>query len=170
MAAPDLDFLPPSPLARWWGHGVLALGVAACGWAALRYVQADEARTAALAQLQPAASRAQAAAPVPRELQAEIDAAQAVAATLAVPWDAWFRALESVAVPGVHLTALQPEAAGRRVRIAGQAGDLQQALAYVDALERTPGFARVLLADHAVQEGAMPAQLRFTLTAEWGVP
>lgn len=169
MAAPDLDFLPPSPLARWWGHGVLALGVAACLLAGLRYLQAEAARDAALAQLQPAATRQEPPA-VPRALQVDVEAAQAITATLALPWDVWFQTLESVRVPGVFLTALQPEGGGRRARIAGQAGTLAQALAYVDALERTPGFDRVLLVDHAVQEGAVPPQLRFTLTAEWEAP
>lgn len=169
MAAPDLDFLPPSPLARWWGHGVLALGLAACLLAGLRYLQAEAARDAALAQLQPASAREEQP-PVPRALQADVEAAQAITATLALPWDAWFQTLESVSVPGVSLTALQPEGGSRRARIVGQAGTLAQALAYVDALERTPGFYRVLLVDHAVQEGAVPPQLRFTLTAEWEAP
>ena len=169
MAAPDLDFLPPSPLARWWGHGVLALGLAACLLAGLRYMQAEAARDAALAQLQPAAVL-EAEPPVPRALQADVDAAQAITATLALPWDAWFQTLESVQVPGVFLTALQPEGSSRRARIVGQAGELAQALVYVEALERTPGFSRVLLVDHAVQEGATPPQLRFTLTAEWEAP
>jgi hypothetical protein len=170
MAAPELEFLPRSPLARWWGHGVLALGVAACLLAGLRYVQAADALANAIVQSRPAADQRQAEPAVPRELQSEVAAAQAVAATLAMPWDAWFRGLESVAVPGVFLTALQPEAGGRRVRLVGQASDLAQALAYVDALERTPGFARVLLVDHAVQEGAVPPHLRFSLTAEWASP
>lgn len=167
MAAPDLDFLPPSPFARWWGHGVLALGIAACVFAGLRYAQADAARDAALARLQPQQATAHDTPTVPRELQADLDAAHRVAAQLALPWEAWFHALESVSVPGVSLTALQPEAGGRRVRIVGQAGELAPALAYVDALERADGFHQVLLVEHAVQEGAVPPQLRFTLTAEW---
>jgi hypothetical protein len=170
MQAPDLDFLPPSPWARWWGHAVLALGLVACALVGLRYSQAADARATALAQLQPQARSDQAAVPLPRALATEIEAAQAVAATLAVPWDAWFRALESVNVPGVFLTALQPEGNSRRARVTGQATDLAQVLAYLDRLERTPGFRQVLLVDHAVQEDAAPPHLRFTLTAEWEAP
>ncbi|RCW71336.1 fimbrial assembly protein PilN [Pseudorhodoferax soli] len=168
MQAPRLDFLPPSPWARWWGHGVLALGLAACALVGLRYGQAADAQAKAHARLQPqpVAERSE----LPRALAAEIAAAQAVAATLAVPWDAWFRALESVSVPGVFLTALQPEGNSRRARVSGQAAELAQVLDYMAKLERTPGFRQVLLVDHAVQEDAVPRQLRFTLTAEWEAP
>lgn len=166
MAPPKLEFLPPSPLARWWGHGVLALGVAACTAVALHYSQEVAEREAALAQLQPAA-RTKTQTTVPRALQAEIEAAQATTAALSVPWDAWFKELESVVVPGVFLTALQPEPGSRRARIVGQANDLALVLAYVEQLERSRGFWHVLLLDHAVQEGGVPPQVRFTLSAEW---
>ena len=169
MQAPDLDFLPPSPWARWWGHAVLALGLVACALVGLRYSQAADAHAAAQERLQPQTTE-RAGPTMPRALAAEIEAAQAVAATLAVPWDAWFHALESVSVPGVFLTALQPEGNSRRARVSGQATDLAQVLAYMERLERTPGFRQVLLVDHAVQEDAAPLHLRFTLTAEWEVP
>lgn len=163
---PDLEFLPPSPLARWWGHGVLALGVAACAAVGLHYAQEVAAREAALAQLQPAVKAAPQTS-VPRALQAEVEAAQAISAALSVPWEAWFKQLESVVVPGVVLTALQPEPGSRRARITGQASDLALALAYVEQLEQSPGFWHVLLLDHAQQEGAVPPHVRFTLSAEW---
>lgn len=167
MHAPELEFLPPSRWARWWGHGVLALGLAAAALAALRHGQASDAHAAALARLQPPSAAPQA---LPRALAAEMAAAQAVAATLALPWDAWFRALESVAVPGVFLTALQPEGHGRRARLTGHATALAPVLAYMEQLQRAPGFGRVLLVDHALEEDGGSAGLRFTLTAEWEAP
>jgi hypothetical protein len=166
MVPPKLEFLTPSPLARWWGYGVLALGVAACAAVALHYTQEVASREAVLTQLQPAAKAAPLVA-VPVAVQADMTAAQTVTAALSVPWDAWFKALEAVEVPGVFLTALQPEPGSRRARIVGQAHDLALALAYVEQLERSPGFWHVLLLDHALQEGGGPAQVRFTLSAEW---
>lgn len=146
---------------------MLALGLAACALVGLRYEQAAQAQAAALARLHPQAGAVRAAAAVPPALAGEIEAAQAVAATLAVPWDAWFRALESVAVAGVYLTALQPEGGSQRARLSGQATTLAQVLVYVERLERTPGFGQVLLVEHAVQEDAPSTPLRFTLTADW---
>lgn len=163
---PELEFLPAPPWRRWWGHAVLALGLAACVASGLRYGHAVDGHEQALARLTPQAASPQAA-PLPPALRAEIDAARAAAQTLALPWDAWFRALEAVAVPGVRLAALQPEAGGQRLRLVGQAGDLGQALDYVDALERSPALRGVLLVDHALQEDAPGAPLRFTLTVEW---
>lgn len=168
MRAPGLEFLPPSRWARHGGQVLLALGLAACAAVALRYGQAADAQAAALARLHPPPAATVAA--VPPAQAADMQAAQAVSAALNVPWDAWFRALESVAVPGVALTALQPEGGSRRARLTGQATTLAQALAYVDALERSPGFGQVLLVDHAVQEDLRSAALRFTLTAEWEGP
>lgn len=168
LRAPELEFLPPSPWARWWGHGVLALGLAACALVGLRHGQALDAQAVARARLQPQTGSAARA--VPPALAAETAAAQAVAATLAVPWDAWFRALEAVEVPGVFLTALQPEGGSRRARLGGQAADLAQVLAYMARLERQPGFRQVLLVEHALQEDAATPALRFTLTAEWEGP
>jgi hypothetical protein len=148
---------------------VLALGLAACALVGIRHHRAAEDQAAALVRLQPQPG-ARAPEAVPRELAAEVGAAQEVAAALAVPWDARFRALESVSVPGVFLTALQPEGNSRRARVSGQAAELSQVLVYMERLEHAPGFRQVLLVDHAVQEDATPPHLRFTLTAEWDAP
>jgi Tfp pilus assembly protein PilN len=90
-----------------------------------------------------------------------------VLASLTLPWDAMFGELESAADAHVGLLAIQPDASGRQVRLAGEARTFEALLAYVARLEATAGFANVLLATHELKAGGAERPVTFTLTADW---
>jgi Tfp pilus assembly protein PilN len=100
-------------------------------------------------------------------LAQEVGRANAVLASLTLPWDAMFGELESAANANVGLLAIQPDASGRQVRLAGEARNFEELLAYVARLESTAGFANVLLATHELKPGGAERSVAFTLTADW---
>jgi hypothetical protein len=174
MRALHLDFLHPAGPRIRTGVALLALGIAAAGFAGWRYhalaaeVDRLDARVADLRNLARrsfAPMRVQAG--DAKLLAQEIGRANAVVARLAFPWDALFGELESASGKDVALIGIQPDGSGRQVRLAGEARRFEDLLAYVARLEGTAGFANVFLIGHEVRADAAGQPVAFTLSADW---
>jgi hypothetical protein len=172
MRALELDFLRPAGSRLRLGLVVLALGVAAAGAVAWRYYtlagdvarlegRIDDVKRLARRDL----PRMRLPAGDAKLLAQEVGRANAVLASLTLPWDAMFGELESAASANVALLGIQPD--GRQVRLAGEARRFEDLLAYIGRLEATPGFANVLLSGHELKSGSGGAVVAFTLAAEW---
>lgn len=174
MRALRLDFLHPSGPRIPVGTVVLALGIAASALVGWRYyalageVDRLEARVADLKSL---ARRSFPQMRLPagdaKVLAQEVGRANAVLASLTLPWDAMFGELESAASTNVALLGIQPDGTGRQVRLAGEARRFEDLLAYVVRLEGTAGFANVFLAGHELKADAVGQPVAFTLVADW---
>ncbi len=174
MRALHLDFLHPAGPRLQIGLALLALGVAAAGLVAWRYYALTGEVARVEARLEDAQRLARRDLPRmrlpagdPKAVSQEVGRANAVLASLTVPWDAMFGELESAASASVALLGIQPDGAGRQVRLAGEARRFEDLLAYVAALEATPGFANVFLAGHELKPGSGGQVVAFTLAAEW---
>jgi Tfp pilus assembly protein PilN len=168
----ELDFAHPRRRLRatdvaWVVVGVLALAVVAFEHRSLA-VQRGELQ-AALVRIDGSAGgenagSADAARADLRALAGEISRVNAVAARLAVPWDALFGDLEEASGHGVTLLGFEPEAEARRLRISGRARSFKDMTAYLRRLDATDAFDHVFLTAHeAAEQGAVT----FTLTADW---
>jgi Tfp pilus assembly protein PilN len=174
MRALHLDFLHPTGPRLQLGVALLALGVAAAVLVAWRFLALGsdlgelEARLADVKRLERRElPRMRLTAGDQKLLAQEVGRANAVLASLTLPWDAMFGELESAANANVGLLAIQPDASGRQVRLAGEARNFEELLAYVARLESTTGFANVLLATHELKPGGAERSVAFTLTADW---
>ena len=174
MRALHLDFLRPAGPRLQVGVVLLALGVVAAILVAWRFFALGrdldelEARLADVKRLERRElPRMRLTASDPKVLAQEVGRANAVLASLTLPWDAMFGELESAASANVGLLAIQPDGTGRQVRLAGEARNFQELLAYVARLESTAGFANVLLATHELKPGGAERAVAFTLTADW---
>ncbi len=176
MERMHLDFLQPH--ARRPGLGVLLLLVGAVVTGVLLAQHYEVSREAALLDERISDASRMARRSMPRleprraggrALAEEIRDANAVIERLNVPWDALFRDLEAVSGEGVALLAIQPDAASRKVRIAGEARKLEAVLAYVERLEARDGLSNVYLLAHEMRD-APPRPVAFTLTAQWTGP
>lgn len=174
MRALRLDFLHPAGPRFQVGPALLALGIAAAllvGWryyALGRDVADLEVRLADVKRLERRdLPRMRVSTGDAKVLAQEVGRANAVLASLTLPWDAMFGELESAASATVGLLAIQPEASGRQVRLAGEARSFEELLAYIGRLEATAGFANVLLATHELKTGGAERPVAFTLTADW---
>jgi hypothetical protein len=137
-----LDFVRPRAPRTWLGAGLLAAGVVASAAALLEYrVLADEVSRleARVADTQRMARRdlprLRQTSLDPKTLADEVRNANVVLAQLTIPWGALFREIEAAANPSVALLSIQPDAASRAVRIAGEARRFEDVLAYVERLE-----------------------------------
>jgi Tfp pilus assembly protein PilN len=174
MRALHLDFLHPAGPRVQVGIVLLALGVAAAGVAVWRYhVLSSEAEhlEARIADVKRLAHRdlPRMRAPVgdAKLLAQEVGRANAVLASLTLPWDAMFGELEAAASANVALLGIQPDGSGRQVRLAGEARRFEDLLGYIARLEATPGFANVFLSGHELKSSAAGQPVAFTLTADW---
>ena len=169
-----LDFVRPERRRGRAAALLLAAGLAAVGGAGADYVrgraQAERleqaiADAARLARRE--LPRLRATAPDPRQLAEAVRGANLVLAQLTVPWDALFREIEAASDDGVVLLSIQPDAATGSVRITGEARRYEEALAYVDRLERGALLGRVFLASHELRPGGPPRPVAFALVAQW---
>lgn len=174
MRALHLDFLHPAAPRLRLGLALLALGIAASGAVAWRHyvliTQIDElgtrvADTDRLARRD--LPRMREAASDPKLVAQEVSRANAVLASLTLPWDAMFGGLEAASNPGVALLGVQPAANGRQVRLIGEAHRFEDLLAYIARLEATGGFANVFLASHELKQSGAAESVAFTLNADW---
>jgi Tfp pilus assembly protein PilN len=174
MRALRLDFLHPAGPRVQAGVVLLAFGIAAAALVLWRYyaVAAEVERIEAqIADVKRLAHRDLPRMRLPagdaKVLTQEVGRANAVLASLTLPWDAMFGELEGAASGNVALLGIQPEASGRQVRLAGEARRFEDLLAYIGRLEATAGFANVLLASHELKAGTAGQPVAFTLTADW---
>jgi hypothetical protein len=174
MRALELDFLHPAGPRLQVGIALLALGVAAAGFVAWRYFALSgdvERLDAQIADVKRLARRESPRMRLPagdaKLLAQEVGRANAVLASLTLPWDAMFGELEAAASANVALLGIQPDGAGRQVRLAGEARRFEDLLAYIGRLEATQGFANVFLSGHELRSGAGGQAVAFTLTADW---
>ncbi len=172
-----LDFLHPTPPDTKLGPVLLLAGALAAGAVGWRFVALDreaERLESRLAETQRMARRGLPAvrspAADPKLIAQELGQANAILASLAVPWDAMFRSLESAAGDNVGLLGIQPDGSGRQVRIAGEARRFEDLIVYLKRLKSTSGFSNVFLAGHELQGTGNTRTVAFTLTAEWSAP
>ena len=166
----ELDFLHPG--GQWYTPGtiLLALGLLAAvltGWKFQNLASEQATLQASIGDtnrlLRREAPRVQSN---DKQLNDQVARANLVLSALNLPWDAMFRELESASTENIALLAIQPESAGRHVRLAGEARRYEELLAYVTRLEQTQGFANVYLLSHQALEDASGA-VGFTLIADW---
>ncbi len=178
MHALHLDFLHPTAAAPRLGLALLLVGLVVAGAVGWRYVTLDREATrleARIADTQRMARRDFAVVPVaagdPKVVAQELGQANTILASLAVPWDALFRSLETAGGNSVGLVGIQPDGSGRQVRISGEARRFEDLVAYLKRLEATDGFSNVFLAAHEMKGeskgNSRTRSIGFTLHADW---
>jgi hypothetical protein len=96
--------------------------------------------------------------------------AQSAARALTTPWVDLLGAIESAPQDAVALLAFEPSASKQTVRLKAEARDARAMLAYLEALQRDPRLASVVLVSHQLQQQAPGTPMRFQIQAAWGVP
>lgn len=162
-----------TPAWVWWAlaAALAASALAVWQWSLLRAERDGLAQR--LAGGQAAARQAPVRAAFPAEkksaLKQQAAQANAVLAELGRPWPQLFAHLEKSAGSGIALLAIRPEAGRGRVRIVGEARNLEEALGYVRRLSAGGGFSEVVIEQHEVVDSDSQKPVRFALNARWGV-
>jgi Tfp pilus assembly protein PilN len=102
-----------------------------------------------------------------REMQQEVRIANQVVQQMTLPWDRLFRELEASASKEIALLAVQPDVAGRQVRISGEARTFKDMLEYSRRLEQSEMLGDVILLGHEVRSQDPQRPVAFSLSAGW---
>lgn len=97
----------------------------------------------------------------------EIQKANAILSEIDLPWEALFDSLEYAAGHDVALLSFQPDAAGRKVLIGGEAKNLPALLDFVGALEREPALKGAHLIKYEIKRDDPQRPLIFSITSSW---
>ena len=175
MRALNLDFRRRDRTASWAGVALLAVALAGAVVTGDRYLQLDDQLAAAKASVREsaAATRKKAGASFsggePQTLASELKNAREILLQLALPWGELFASAESADMPDVALLSIESDTDKRRVKISGEAKNLESMLEYVRYLEARPSLADVYLESHELQKKDPQQPVRFVLSAEWRV-
>jgi len=173
MRALSLDFRRDERPSNWIGIALLAAATAAAAASADRYLQQAEQLAAAKASIRDAAAAtrkkpvATVAVGDPQALAAELKHANAILLQLTLPWGELFASAEAVGSADVALLSIESETDKRRVKIAGEAKNLEAILDYLRYLKSRPVLADVYLQSHELQKQDTQQPVRFVVSAEW---
>lgn len=165
----QLDYVPRSARARWFGIGLLAIAVLAGAKQADVFATARREVTQLQTRLERLESRDRpsAKAALPESTVREIRRANDVIEQIALPWDRLFRAVESAAGEKVGLLGITPDQKSGTVEVGGEAADLDAMFDYVKRLQRQPSLTGVYLLNHKLNDQDPQHPIRFTVTASW---
>ena len=177
MNALQINFVAPPRRASWLGWGLATLGLVGALVVAQHYSTAQDALDDALAdqtRLQqrktpPGASHKpqHATAGGRDERQSATQVAAQMSEQLQLPWDALLKELERLSLPDVALVQLDLQGHGRKLRLQGEAHDMDAVVKYAQALRQSPLLAGVVLSGSEERTIGAATVLRFTLEATW---
>jgi Tfp pilus assembly protein PilN len=171
-----IDFAEPSLRRMVFGTPMPVLAAALlalvlCGvaaWLGWRYTRQLDGYRAQLAMV---AARAPVVVPVaahqPRVTEAEAASINAAILQLNLPWQTLRDAIQAATSPSVALLSLEPNARKRSLRLTAEARDADEMVAYVEQLQRQPGFSSVALTRHEINDQDPNHPIRFQIEAQW---
>lgn len=166
-----LDFLaPPSPRRRavlLLAFGALAAALAAYddSVAGEEVAQLLERRERAQAAYRRLASASGPSAPVARV--AGIEAGEALAGRLALPWGGLLDALEAAQDGNIALLALEADPHKGQLRLSGEARNMAAVVAYIAALDGKAGIAGLRLLALDVKQADPELPVEFLIEGRW---
>ena len=164
-----LDFVAPVHEAPLAGAALCAAGLAAAIALGLAFDRALAERSRLEAALAPTAQPRRAA-PSPESLKTAAEAAT-VARELAVPWTRLLAELEGASDDSagtVALLAVEPDPAKQLVRITAEVRALEDALGYLERLQKSTVLRHPMLESHERRKDDPEHPLRIKLSAGWG--
>ncbi|SFW37735.1 PilN domain-containing protein [Nitrosovibrio sp. Nv17] len=174
MRSLSLRFPDAGREARSAGYVLLAAGIAALLGVLHQYQEAMEevaywdTRIASMdRQVQRKTAPFAAPAKGGREARQEIRRANMVLNEIALPWGALFDSVERATGQDVALLAFQPNAAGRTMRMSGEAKGMPALLGFIGALEREPVLEDVYLLKYEIKQDDPQQPIVFSVMASW---
>jgi hypothetical protein len=173
VRALTIDYRKDARATPWSGLVLLAAGIVAVGAIAMHYPQvAHKAQDleGQVREMQRSVRVHESAKRPATELQkslTEVRQANDIIAQLALPWNELFNAVESASSKNMALLGIEPDAQKRRVKLTGEAKNLESMLAYVRFLESQGPLVDVFLQSHQVEQNDPQKPVRFVVTATW---
>jgi len=172
MRALEFDFRREDTGQKSLGVLLLLCALASALALGMRYQQiADELAMEQASMRNPAAVAGRPVSVVAPGADAKVSAeyrhASEIVNELTRPWGELFASAESAITPDVALLSIESDVEKRRVKIAGEAKNLESVLEYLRALSSRPALAEVYLESHELQRQDPQRPVRFVLSAQW---
>ena len=173
MRALNLDFRKGQRVAAWVGIALLAGGALLTAASVAQYVELADRLSAAEAtvrSLGPGARKKLIQGRQkgdPQKVAFEMQRARDLLLRLQLPWNQLFETIESAHKSEVALLSIESDNDKRRVKIAGEAKNLDALVAYLGYLEERPALTDVNLESHEIQLKDPQRPVRFVLGARW---
>ncbi len=171
----NLNFQQSKPAKLWLGYLLFGLGLSALMILYLNY----SASTTKLADIASALEQLSHTKPTKTQpadrlkqtvIQHQSDLQHQIHQSLTMPWPALFQALETSKPEQITLSEILPDTATTTVRIVGQAHQLADVLAYVQALKQENVLRNVSLLVHQVAKSDVKTVVNFEIEASWHQP
>jgi hypothetical protein len=163
-----LDFVATVHEAPLAGAALCVAGLAAALWLGLTFAR-ELAERSRLEGALAAAAPPRRAGPTPESLKGAAEAAT-VGRELGVPWTRLLAELESAShdsAAGVALLEVEPDPAKQLVRVTAEVRALNDALAYLERLQRSAVLRHPMLESHERRRDDPEHPVRVKLSAEW---
>lgn len=174
MRSLNLRFPDSGQEARSAGYLILGLGMLALAAVLYQYQGATDEVTywdLRIASMDPQTGRKTKPRVSPaqggREIKQEIRRANTVLSEIDLPWGALFDSVEYATSPEVALLAFQPDAAGRTMRMGGEAKSMSALVDFVSALEREPVLKDAYLLKYEIKQDDPQRPIIFSVMASW---
>lgn len=173
MRALDLDFRRRHRQAEWAGVLLLAAGLAGAVASGVQYQRVSDELARAEAAIRESGDAARKRAAAPRaggdlqQVALEVRHANGILHQLNLPWDELFASVESAHTSHVALLSIESDIDNGRIKISGEARNLEGMLDYVRSLKTRPKLAEVYLQSHEIQQQDPQHPVRFVITANW---
>ena len=103
----------------------------------------------------------------PQKVAFEVQRARDLLIRLQLPWNQLFKTIESAHKSEVALLSIESDNDKRRVKLSGEAKNLDALVSYLSFLEERPALADVYLESHEIQMKDPQRPVRFVLSARW---
>lgn len=169
LPAVSLNHAPTRQFSNPWGIPLLVLSIVGAillmAW--LQQLNAERQRlNTDMQRIQQPASAPALTGKENQAKQQEIAAVKDAMNELALPWQKLFTALENIQGTNIRLTAIEPNARLRKLRITANTDDVMHMFGYVRSLAAQPIFNDVLLMSHEYHND-QPMPVHFIVEAVW---
>jgi hypothetical protein len=168
----DLDFRKRRT-AKWAGALVLIVGLAGAAASGVQYTRVSDELAMTEAAMRESGNTARRPTTATRSegdrqnAALEVKRANDIIHQLNLPWDELFASVEAAGTSNVALLSIESDIDNGRIKISGEAKDLEGMLEYSRSLKTRPKLADIYLQSHEFQQQDPQHPVRFVLTANW---
>jgi len=102
------------------------------------------------------------------EIRKEIKNANIILGHINFPWETLFDSIENAVSKDIALLSLLPNISNNSLRIAGEAKNMSELLAFVKALEQEKTFVNAYLLNYKIKKSSSHQPIFFQVIASWG--
>ncbi|HSG30063.1 MAG TPA: PilN domain-containing protein [Thermodesulfobacteriota bacterium] len=102
------------------------------------------------------------------EIRKEIKNANVILGRINFPWETLFNSIENAVSKDIALLSLLPNVSKKSLRITGEARNMSELLAFIEALEQESIFVNAHLLNYKIKKSSPHQPITFQVITSWG--